>query len=66
MLTANIKSWKTTIAGICAFILAIIEGYNALETGSPFNSTMLMEALVGVGLLAAKDGDKTSEDVGTK
>ena len=64
------KSWKTTIAAILAAVIAILSVVVAIVDGDP--STVPNWAAAGtaiaaaVGLLFARDNDKTSEDVGAK
>ena len=63
-------SWKTTAAGICAILVAIGTAIIALVDGDPktsinFEATMVAIS-AGVGLLAARDNDKSSEQVGAK
>ncbi len=62
------KSWKTTLAGIAALIAAI-----ALAIAHQFDSdpatvadwsAVIAAITAGVGLLLARDNDKSSEDVG--
>lgn len=64
------RSWKTTVAGIAAIIAAI-----ALAISNEFDSdpatiadwgVVLATVIAGVGLLFARDNDKSSEDVGAK
>lgn len=65
------KSWKTTILGVAVLLIAVSRGAIALLDGDP--STVLdlqaiLEALAGLGigggLIAARDNDKSSENVG--
>jgi len=64
------KSWKTTVAGIAAIIAAI-----ALAVSNEFDAdpatvadwgAVLATIAAGVGLLFARDNDKSSEKVGAK
>lgn len=64
------KSWKTTAAGIAAIVAAI-----ALAVSHQFDSdpstiadwTAVITALTaGVGLVLARDNDKTSEQAGAR
>lgn len=64
-------SWKTTLCGILSILAAIIT-FVALPLldGNPetsTNVTALIAAIVaGIGLIKARDNDKSSEDVGAK
>jgi len=67
------KSWKTTGIAICAFLVALCTAFTAFADGNPetvVNWESLLEAGmafgVGLGFWAARDNDKTSEDVGAK
>ena len=64
------KSWKTTVAGICAILAAVAGALAAELDGDPAttaNWTAVIAAVVaGLGLIAARDNDKSSEDVGAK
>ncbi len=60
-------SWKTTLTGILMILgslSAIVLAY--LQEGhAPENFTGLIGTIIGgIGLLMARDSDKTSEDVG--
>jgi hypothetical protein len=58
------KSWKTTAAGIGTILTAI----GGLLMHGEFNATTLSTAfaaiITGIGLLTARDNDKSSEQVG--
>ena len=60
------KSWKTTAAGVVGIVVAV--GSAALvwlKTGAVPDFAPVMAAVsAGVGLIMARDNDKTSEDVG--
>ena len=62
------KSWKTTVAGIAGVVAAIASAIQAQFDGNP--ATVPDWGLVGallataIGLLFARDNDKTSEAVG--
>ena len=69
-LTANFKSWKTTALGIVAGLLLILPQCSNYLDDDPktvvdYNVIVAALGTMGVGF-AAKDGDKTSEDVGVK
>jgi hypothetical protein len=64
------KSWKTTTAGIAAIIAAV-----ALAAEQQFDSDpatvadwagVVTAVVTGIGLLLARDNDRSSEDVGLK
>ena len=63
-------SWKTTLAGVGAIITALGAALNALTDGNPDTtvnlSTTLTAITAGIGLIMARDNDKSSEDVGAK
>ena len=55
------KNWKTTVVGIALLVGAVATAVVALLDGDPSTSLdigSIIAALSGVGLLAAKDGDK--------
>jgi hypothetical protein len=52
-----ILNLKTTIAGVALLLVAIGQAGYALVNGEPINGDALLEALAGVGLLSAADGD---------
>jgi len=60
------KSWKTTVAGVLSIGIAV--GSAALvwlKTGTvPDFAPVVASVTAGVGLIMARDNDKTSEDVG--
>ena len=63
----SLKSIRTTVLGICGGLIAIIPQIVALIDGDPatgFSWTAFVGglAIMGVGV-AAKDGDKSTEDV---
>ncbi len=63
------KSWKTTILGICALLVALGTAGTAILDGDPATSLdweQIIAALAGLGLLAARDNSKRSESVGAK
>lgn len=64
------KSWKTTLAGIAAIVAAI-----ALAIAHQFDSdpatvadwsAVITALTAGVGLVLARDNDKTSEQAGAR
>ncbi len=64
------KSWKTTTAGIACIIAAIATVLKAMFDGDPSTApaweAVAAEVMAGVGLLSARDNDKSSEDVGAE
>lgn len=67
------SSLKTTILGICVILVAIGSAGKALLDGDPGTAVdveavmaSVMAGLAGMGLIAARDNDKASEDVGLK
>ena len=63
-------SWKTTLSGVGAIITALGAALNALTDGNPDTavnlSTTITAIMVGIGLIMARDNNKSSEDVGAK
>lgn len=67
-LMKDLKSWKTTALGFISGLLIILPQIQNLLDGDPetvFSETVCMTgfALMGFGI-AAKDGDKTSKELG--
>lgn len=64
------KSWKTTLAGIAGVVAAVASAVQAQFDGNPATvpDWGLVGALLatGVGLLLARDNNKTSEQVGAR
>lgn len=62
------KSWKTTVAGIGAILAAIGTALHAQFDIDPATvadwSLVISTTIAGVGLLFARDNDKSSESVG--
>ena len=62
------KSWKTTLAGIAAIVAAIATAVTAQSDNDPATLpdwTMVIAMITaGVGLVLARDNDKSSEQVG--
>lgn len=62
-------SWKTTAAGISAIVAAVAGAAKLMLDADPNTNpdwTALIAAVTaGVGLIAARDNDKSSEDVGS-
>ena len=66
-LMQDLKSWKTTVAGLVGGLMLILPQLMAVLDDDPetvFVKTTFMTglAMMGVGI-AAKDGDKSTEDV---
>jgi hypothetical protein len=61
------KSWKTTTSGIATIVLVICQVVIDVTEGKPVDVPTLIAAFTaGLGLLFARDNNKTSEDVGVK
>lgn len=63
------RSWKTTGAGIGAILTAVGAGLTAIANGTPVMQVLMTAGpaiMAGIGLLCARDNDKSSEDVGAK
>lgn len=63
----SLRSWKTTIVGVCAALVVVFTQFKNLLDADPqtvFDVNILWQggliALIG---LFAKDGDKSTEDV---
>ena len=60
-------SWKTTLLGVLALLGALVQVTTALLDNDPEtkpNFEILATAAAGIGLIFARDNNKTSEDVG--
>lgn len=54
------KSWKTTVAGVLAIVLAVGHAALALINGTSVDLAATLAAiLAGIGLIAAKDSQVT-------
>ena len=63
------NSWKTTVLGVLALLAALCQFGTSLLDDDPEtvpNFQMVIEAAVGIGLILARDNDKTSEESGAK
>ena len=64
------KSWKTTAAGIAAIIAAIALAISHQFDTDPATiadwSAVITALTAGVGLVLARDNDKTSEQAGAR
>lgn len=59
-------SWKTTVTGILMILTAVITVVMGLIDADPVTPNFQIaaaEAMAGIGLLMARDNDKSSEDV---
>lgn len=64
-------SWKTTASGISAIVIAIFSMIvhpltDTDPTTIPDYNSAIAAILVGIGLIMARDNDKTSEETGAK
>jgi len=61
-------SWKTTTAGVLTIVVAVGGGVLVyLKTGQmPSLEPIVAQVLLGVGMLTARDNNRSSEDVGAK
>lgn len=58
-------SWKTTLAGVGAVLSVIVHVINCLTAGTPIDFTVVITGITtGIGLIFARDNNKTSEQVG--
>ncbi len=66
----GLKSWQTTLAAILTVVAVVIPALQLLMDGdattNPNWNIMIPSITVAVGLIFARDGNKTSEDVGAK
>ena len=61
------KSWRTTLAGVCAIVAALAVAGSDLAAGHAVNLAALVPAVLsGFGLIAARDNCVTSEQAGAK
>jgi hypothetical protein len=64
------KSWQTTLAGIAAIVAAIANAIVAQFDTEPLTvpdwPLVIAAISAGIGLIRARDNDKSSEDVGAK
>lgn len=62
------KSWKTTLAGVAAIVAAVATAVSAQFDNNPATvpdwTLVIGMITAGVGLMFARDNDKTSEQVG--
>lgn len=64
------KSWKTTVAGVAAILTAVGSALTAMFDNDPATvmdiGATVAAIMAGVGLILARDNDKSSEDVGAR
>lgn len=64
------KSWQTTAAGVAAILAAVAGAVQLLTDGDPSTNpdwnTTVTAIIAGVGLIFARDNNKTSERAGAK
>ena len=63
-------SWKTTLAGVVQWAIVVLQQAQLMLDGvaetAPDWNIVVVSTTVMLGLLVARDGDKTSEDAGAK
>jgi hypothetical protein len=66
----DVKSWKTTVFGICSILVALGGAVKLLVDGDPATNpdwtAVLAAVAAGIGLIAARDNKVSSEDAGIK
>ena len=65
-LVTSLRSTNTTILGVLAVIAAGVEATRMMMVGETPDWNVLALAIIGLIGLLAKDGSKTSEEVGLK
>lgn len=64
------NSWKTTVCGVLAAVTAIFNGAIAMldadAATNPDYAVIIATVIAAIGLIAARDNSKSSEDVGVK
>jgi uncharacterized membrane protein YhiD involved in acid resistance len=62
------KSWKTTVTGVCTILVAVGGALQAMFDGNtatnPDWTAVIAAVTAGLGLITARDNNVTSEDVG--
>ena len=53
-----VKNWKTSVAGALLILAGVAEAAGIHANGLSYSGSPLDLIIAGVGLLAAKDGDK--------
>jgi anti-sigma-K factor RskA len=63
-------SWKTTAAGVSAIVAAVAGAlglmFDANPNTNPDWTAVIAAVTAGIGLIMARDNDKSSEDVSAK
>lgn len=66
----NMKSWKTTVAGILTALIPTLNAVSAFLDGDPLTipdwGLAIAGITAGLGLLFARDNSVSSEDAGVK
>jgi hypothetical protein len=63
----NRISWKTALSGIAAIGVGFFEIANGFTNGKPIDWALAGTSIsTGIGLIFARDNNKTSEEVGAK
>jgi hypothetical protein len=64
------NSWKTSGAGIAAILVAVGSAITAVTDNDPTTSidvgALIAALMAGIGLIFARDNNKSSEDIGSK
>jgi len=69
-MNALLVSWKTTLAGVSAILVSLGTLAGAVSSEGGISSEMLTATITGIvtgiGLLTARDSDKSSQDTGAR
>ena len=69
-MTEFIPSWRTTVAGIGAILVAVGSALSATFDNDPMTvadwGTVVAAIIAGIGLITARDNDVSSEQAGAK
>jgi hypothetical protein len=58
------KSWKTTLSGVIAIVIAAGNAIQGMLSGTPVDmATTIAAVMAGIGLISAKDNDVTGGTV---
>jgi hypothetical protein len=64
------KSWKTSLAGIATIGVVVFAALEAQFDGNPLTTAnwgaVVASVIAGIGLLAARDNNVSSEEAGAK
>lgn len=67
-LITSVKSWQTTVIGVALAVLILIPAFKAQLDDDPETNMNISDIVMALGLaglgVAAKDGNRTSEDLG--